>query len=124
MAYEHILVEREDGVGIVTLNRPETLNAMNRKLGAELSMMETVDARVLLTREAGLDFEEFYEREHLRLGRALFLLTGNRGEAEDLAQEALARAYERWDRIRETDSPVGYVYRIDGSRFTVVAGRS
>jgi Enoyl-CoA hydratase/isomerase len=36
MAYEHILVEREDGVGIVTLNRPETLNAMNRKLGAEL----------------------------------------------------------------------------------------
>jgi enoyl-CoA hydratase len=36
MAYEHILVEREDGVGIVTLNRPDVLNAMNRKLGAEL----------------------------------------------------------------------------------------
>jgi enoyl-CoA hydratase/carnithine racemase len=36
MTYEHILVEREDGVGIVTLNRPEVLNAMNRKLGAEL----------------------------------------------------------------------------------------
>jgi enoyl-CoA hydratase/carnithine racemase len=36
MAYEHILVEREDGVGILTLNRPEVLNAMNRKLGAEL----------------------------------------------------------------------------------------
>ncbi|MBS0242930.1 MAG: enoyl-CoA hydratase/isomerase family protein [Proteobacteria bacterium] len=36
MSYEHILVEREDGVGIVTLNRPDVLNAMNRKLGAEL----------------------------------------------------------------------------------------
>lgn len=36
MAYEHILVERVDGVGIVTLNRPEVLNAMNRKLGSEL----------------------------------------------------------------------------------------
>src|SRR6516225_8939404 len=35
-AYEHILVEREEGVGIVTLNRPDVLNAMNRKLGAEL----------------------------------------------------------------------------------------
>ena len=36
MTYDHILVEREDGVGIVTLNRPDVLNAMNRKLGAEL----------------------------------------------------------------------------------------
>src|SRR5262247_1499869 len=36
MTYENILVERDDGVGIVTLNRPKVLNAMNRKLGAEL----------------------------------------------------------------------------------------
>ena len=36
MAYEHILVEREDGVGILTLNRPDKLNAMNRKLSGEL----------------------------------------------------------------------------------------
>jgi enoyl-CoA hydratase/carnithine racemase len=36
MAYEYILVEQEDGVGIVTLNRPDKLNAMNRKLAAEL----------------------------------------------------------------------------------------
>ena len=36
MNYQHILVDIEDGVGIVTLNRPEKLNAMNRRLGAEL----------------------------------------------------------------------------------------
>jgi enoyl-CoA hydratase/carnithine racemase len=36
MSYEHILVDIEDGVGIITLNRPESLNAMNRKLSAEL----------------------------------------------------------------------------------------
>jgi enoyl-CoA hydratase len=36
MAYEHILVDVEDGVTILTLNRPEKLNAMNRKLGQEL----------------------------------------------------------------------------------------
>ena len=35
-AFEHILVEQEQGVGIVTLNRPEVLNAMNNKLTAEL----------------------------------------------------------------------------------------
>jgi enoyl-CoA hydratase len=36
MSYEHILVDVEDGVSIVTLNRPEKLNAMNRKLNEEL----------------------------------------------------------------------------------------
>ena len=36
MAYEHILVEVEEGVAILTLNRPEKLNAMNRKLQHEL----------------------------------------------------------------------------------------
>ena len=36
MTYQHILVDVEDGVGIVTLNRLEKLNAMNRQLSSEL----------------------------------------------------------------------------------------
>jgi enoyl-CoA hydratase len=35
-AYEHILLDVEDGVAIVTMNRPEVLNAMNRQLSSEL----------------------------------------------------------------------------------------
>ena len=37
MNYQHILLEREEGVGIITLNRREVLNAMNRALSAELA---------------------------------------------------------------------------------------
>ena len=36
MAYDFILTEKEDGVAILTLNRPEKLNAMNRQLNREL----------------------------------------------------------------------------------------
>src|SRR5689334_14035636 len=36
MTYEHILVDVEDGAAILTMNRPESLNAMNRKLSIEL----------------------------------------------------------------------------------------
>jgi len=36
MAYEYILVEKASGVAILTLNRPDKLNAMNRQLSTEL----------------------------------------------------------------------------------------
>lgn len=57
-------------------------------------------------------FEDLFADEYPRLVRALYLMCGNVAEAEDLAQEALARAFERWDRVSRMDSPVGYVYRI------------
>lgn len=37
MTYENILVSTQDAVGIITLNRPEALNALNRQLTTELS---------------------------------------------------------------------------------------
>jgi hypothetical protein len=33
-------------------------------------------------------------------------------EAEDVVQEAMVRALERWTRVREMESPAAYVYRI------------
>ena len=36
-SYQHILVERDENVGIVTLNRPHALNALNFELVSELA---------------------------------------------------------------------------------------
>jgi RNA polymerase sigma-70 factor (sigma-E family) len=57
-------------------------------------------------------FEEFFDLHYQRLLRAMFLATGDRHEAEDLAQDAFVRVYERWDRVRGMERPDGYLYRI------------
>jgi RNA polymerase sigma-70 factor (ECF subfamily) len=56
-------------------------------------------------------FQTFFTTHYERLARALFLLCGDAGEAEDLAQEAMVRVYERWSRVSEMSSPEGYLYR-------------
>lgn len=56
-------------------------------------------------------FDAFFADEFARLARALFLLTGTTSEAEDLAQEAMVRVYERWAMVSKMDAPTGYLYR-------------
>jgi RNA polymerase sigma-70 factor, ECF subfamily len=58
-----------------------------------------------------LDFEAFYERERDRLFGALVLMTGNRFEAEEIAQDAFLAMWERWGRMQNLDDPTGYLYR-------------
>jgi RNA polymerase sigma-70 factor (ECF subfamily) len=58
------------------------------------------------------DFDAFFNQEYTPLLRLLFGMTGNLTEAEELAQEAMTRAFERWGRISGIESPAGYVYRM------------
>ena len=44
--------------------------------------------------------------------RTAYLLTGNRSDAEDLLQTALAKTYLAWDRIRDREAVDGYVRRV------------
>jgi len=60
---------------------------------------------------AASSFDGLYEREQLRLFRALLLLAGNREEAEDLCHEAFVRVLQRWDRVSTMESPSAYLYR-------------
>jgi RNA polymerase sigma factor (sigma-70 family) len=56
-------------------------------------------------------FGDFFAERYRRLARACLLLTGSAAEGEDLAQEAMARVLERWDRVSGMEDPEGYLYR-------------
>lgn len=66
---------------------------------------------IRLVTSADLGFSGFFAQHRERLFRACLLLTGNPTEAEDLAQEAMARVLERWDRVSLLDDPEGYLFR-------------
>ena len=53
-------------------------------------------------------FEAFATAHSAGLIRLAFMISGDRGRAEDAAQEALVRVYQRWSRL---DNPLGYARR-------------
>jgi RNA polymerase sigma-70 factor (sigma-E family) len=59
----------------------------------------------------GDGFREYVTARSGSLLRTAYLLTGNRADAEDLVQAALAKTYQAWDRIEDTRALDGYVRR-------------
>jgi RNA polymerase sigma-70 factor (sigma-E family) len=57
-------------------------------------------------------FCEYVAARGPALVRFAILLTGDDHRAEDIVQEALAKAYLRWSRIRRTDNPDVYLRRL------------
>ncbi|WP_144107211.1 enoyl-CoA hydratase-related protein [Paraburkholderia sp. BCC1886] len=92
-----IVIERHDGVGLITLNRPKQLNALNRQLSREvLDALRTFDAdesigAIVLTGSArafaaGADIEEMVDKSFCELN------------ADDIFAE--------WDRVRTIGKPI------------------
>ena len=63
------------------------------------------------TSETNRGFVAFFTAHYGDLAKALYLLTRDPAEADELAQEAMTRVYERWSRVQTMDSPGGYLYR-------------
>ena len=73
--------------------------------------LRLVSAGAPAAAEAARSFEAFFETESRTLFRRLWLVTGNRAEAEEIMQDAFLKLWERWDRVRLVDDPIGYLYR-------------
>lgn len=66
---------------------------------------------IVLTPDAA-GMEEFCRSVSPRLVGALLLQCRDQAVAEDLAQEALARAWEHWPEVSTMDNPEGWVFRV------------
>ena len=55
------------------------------------------------------EFDAFYAVSAPRVMRQLLALTGDQSEAEDVVQEAFARAWLRWPTVRDAESPEAWV---------------
>ena len=97
MAYQNIIVETRSGVGLVTLHRPQALNALNEALIAELNEAlhafeqdPSIGCTVITGSEkafaAGADVKEMAEKTYV--------------------QAYLSRFLDGWTKIAETRKPV------------------
>jgi RNA polymerase sigma-70 factor (sigma-E family) len=62
--------------------------------------------------QAREDFRSYVAARSPALLRTAYMLTGNRADAEDLLQTALAKTYLSWERIRDRAALDGYVRRV------------
>jgi RNA polymerase sigma-70 factor (ECF subfamily) len=73
------------------------------------------------------DFDAFYRDTSRRLMRYAYGLTGDPGEAQDLVQEAYARAWQRWRRLSGYEDPEAWlrlvVNRLSSDRWRRLAIR-
>src|SRR6266849_8506519 len=87
MTYETVILERKGAVGIVTLNRPQALNALSaaliRDLGAALDALENDDAigAIVITGSdkafaAGADIKEMASRTYMDVYLSDFITKG------------------------------------------------
>jgi len=68
-------------------------------------------ATATLSGDAPLEFETFFLEHQEALFRAMWLVTRNRHEAEEVVQDAFLRLLERWARVRGAERAEGYLYR-------------
>jgi RNA polymerase sigma factor (sigma-70 family) len=80
--------------------------------------------RLTKASESPREFEQFFRERHTDLFQALWLLCGNRHEAEEIMQEAFLRIWERWDRVAGMADPTGYLYRTGMNVFRSRARRA
>jgi RNA polymerase sigma-70 factor, ECF subfamily len=75
-------------------------------------MRTLVSSRTAVVGESVLDFDEFFEAFARQVAAIVAVSIGDAALAEDATQEAMARAYVRWNRVSKLDRPDLWVIRV------------
>lgn len=78
----------------------------------EMDLDDRAEPELLRVVEAPRDFDGWYADTAPRLLASLTLVTGDPHAAADATAEAMARALERWRRVRAMDAPEAWTYRV------------
>ena len=70
-----------------------------------------MDTSIEVRAEDVLTFEALFADERDRLFTSLWLITRDRHEAEEVAQDAFVKVWERWERRGAPDDPTAYLFR-------------
>ena len=70
------------------------------------------EAPIARIRRRGASFDDFYLEHRDRIARALSLSLRDNELGSDAADEAFARACQRWHQVSGYDNPEGWVYRV------------
>ena len=65
-----------------------------------------------VTLDRSVVFEDFYRAEHDNVLRAVLYTVGDPDLALETADEAFARAFERWAEVSRAANPSGWTYRV------------
>ncbi len=67
------------------------------------------------------EFDAFYDATSRRVLHQMYAMTGNLADAQEVTQEAYARAWQRWKTVRQADSPEAWIrtvaWRVAASRW-------
>ena len=80
-------------------------------------ILARVDVGLIVAAEHAPTFELFFQEQYEGVYGSLCLITRNRHEAEEIAQDAFVRMWERWDRVDAIADPVAYVHSIAMNAF-------
>ena len=64
------------------------------------------------TETGAMSFEHFYHHHYSKIATALSLYFGDAGVGQEAADEAMTRAYSRWNEVSAAANPSGWVYRV------------